>query len=122
MGRDAVGEHRFLEEPDEEDGEADRNVVPPHAVGFGSGELRHHLGVVQDRPRDQVRKVGDEERVVHEVVLAHLALRCVGQVSDLREGIERDAQRQDDLREGPARAEGVVEVVDEKVGVLEITQ
>ena len=78
--------------------------------------------MVQDRPRDQVREVGDEERVVHEVVLAHLALGRVDQIGDLGKRVERDAERQDDLADRPVGAEGVVEIVDEEVGVLEIAQ
>ncbi|MNT13397.1 hypothetical protein D3C72_1483660 [compost metagenome] len=79
--------------------------------------------MVQHRARDQVREVGDEQHVVDEAALVHLALPAVDQEGDLREGIERDADRQHDVhqidRREARRDQPGVDVLQEEVGVLE---
>ena len=58
--------------------------------------------MVQDGPGDQMRKIGDEQGVVDEVVFLHVATRGVDQECNLGEGEERNAQRQDDLADANA--------------------
>ena len=49
---------------------------------------------MQDRPGDQMRKIGYEQTVVGEVELPHLTARGVDEESDLGECEERDTERQ----------------------------
>lgn len=118
-----VGDQQLLGEAEGEDRNAERHLVGVEPVGGRIGELRHHLRVVQHRARDQVRKVGDEQHVVDEAALMHLALPAVDQEGDLREGVERDADRQHDVQQRDLRqarrGQPVVHVRDEEVGVLE---
>ena len=86
------------------------------------GELRHHFLVVQDRARDQVREVGHEQHVVREVVFLRLAVVRVGQVRDLRERVERDAERQDDAERFDVVVKSGSYVVEKEVCVLEVPE
>ena len=60
-------------------------------------ELRDHVLVVQDRPRDQMRKIGDEQRVMRQRVARDIAPVGIDQERDLGEGVEGDADRQQDV-------------------------
>ena len=65
-----------------------------------------------DWPGDEVREKDDENRVVERAVVQTLVSRYIHEVSDLREGKERDRKRQDDvqpLKCVPARAPKRVE-------------
>ena len=87
-----------------------------------SRELRHHLAVVQDRAREQVREEGHEQRVVDEHRLLRLAAMDVDQVRDLREREEADAERQREVQEVRHVARDARGVREEEVGVLEHAQ
>ena len=117
-----IGQHHFLEQADGENRQANGGVFIIEAVGFGTAELRHHLGVMQHRPGDQVREVGDEQAVMHEVVFAHLAEINIGEKRNLREGEKRNAQRQDDFTERQAGAAQVVETAEKKIRILEVSE
>jgi len=69
-----------------------------------------------------VRKKGDEQAVVDEVVLDHLAVMGVHQVGNLLKSEKRDRQRQGDVLQGPAQAERLVEAAEQKTGVFEVQQ
>jgi len=60
-----------------------REIPPLHRA-----DLRHDLGVVGDRPRDQLRKKCDEERIVEQCEVAHEAAMGIDQKRDLLEGDE----------------------------------
>ena len=51
-------------------------------------DLRHDLGVMGDRPRDQLGEEGDEESVIEQREVAHQAAMSVDQKRDLLEGDE----------------------------------
>src|SRR6185503_10581466 len=74
---------------------------------------------MQDRSRDQMREVRNEEEVVDEAIGSRLAAVGVHEVGDLREGEERNAKRENDIHRGPVRSPGCVDGLDEEVGVLE---
>ena len=67
------------------------------ALGLRALELRDHLLVVQDRPGDQMREIGDEQRVMRQRVARDLASVGIDQERDLGEGVEGDADRQQDV-------------------------
>ena len=46
---------------------------------------------MENRAGDQVREIGDEQRILQKVVLTGLAAVCVNEIGDLREREERDA-------------------------------
>ena len=119
---DAIRDDRLFEKPDGKNREAHGEVVPVEAVRLRLAELRHHLFVVDDRPRDEMREECDEQQEVAEVVFAHHAAAHIHEIRDLGEGKKRDAEREDDLPEAPVRAEDGVHISHEKIGVFEIAE
>ena len=87
-------------------------------LGLRALELRDHVAVVQDRPRDQMREVGDEQRVMRQRVARDIAAVGVDQKRDLGEGEEGDADRQQDV-DRQARSEHRIEIGGEEAGVFE---
>ena len=87
-------------------------------------QLRQQLVGAHDRPGHEVREEGLEDRHVAERRGPRLAAVDVHHVGDRLEGEERDADRQDDLKQRqrraePDRVERVVDLVDEEAQVLE---
>jgi len=119
---DRVGDDRFLEQADGEDGQADQQVARNQPAELPGLQLRHHLLEVDDRPGDQLREEGGEERKIEQADRLGLAPCRVDQIGQLLEGEERDRQRQGYMGQPQFPAEGPVEVVDDEVGVLEPTQ
>ncbi len=68
------------------------------AFCFRALELRDHVLVMEDRSRDQMRKVRDEQRVMRQRVARDVAPVGVDQKRDLRESVEGNADRQQDVR------------------------
>ena len=64
-----------------------------------ASELRHDLGVMDDRPGDQLREEEDEQDEVPKAPGRRLAEVNVGQIGDLLKGEEGDAERQDDAQQ-----------------------
>ncbi|KDA51786.1 hypothetical protein L963_1499 [Leuconostoc mesenteroides subsp. cremoris T26] len=118
-----ICDQQLLGQAEGEDGDAQGDLVGVQPVGRIVRELRHHLRVMQHRSGDQMREIGDEEQVVHEAALVHLALPAVDQEGDLGEGVEGDADRQRDVEQGQLRDAGggqsVVDIADEEVRILE---
>ncbi len=92
------------------------------------GELRDELGRAHDRPRDQVREEGHEQRVVEEILRRlgppQIDVERVGQG---REGVEADPDRQDDvpLRRlvGDPRGRGERdEIFEQELAIFEIAE
>ncbi|MET4765659.1 hypothetical protein ABH970_006031 [Bradyrhizobium ottawaense] len=81
-------------------------------------ELRDHILVVEDRPGDQMREISHEQRVVRQRIGCDLPAIGVHQEGDLRERVEGDADRQQDVNRG-MRAEQGVEVLGEEAGIFE---
>ena len=77
--------------------------------------------MVQDRTRDQVREVADEERIGNDAVAHRIAID-VDEVRDLREREERDAERQDDRLHAHSGAEERVHVAHQKARILEVAE
>ena len=120
--RDLVGDQHLLREPDDQERQTHPEVRCVEALVRRGGELRHHLAMMEDGSRQQVREEADEEAVVDERRFAHEALAGVDQISDLGESKEADAKGKNDMRQQPVRTEHDVRVGNKEVGVLEITQ
>ena len=119
--REIVGDHRFLEQPDREDSQADRQPIGRQAR-LGNVELRHHFAMMHDRSGDQVRKVSDKENVLDEAPFVSAAEHDIGQVGDLRKCKEGNAERQR-YRQWPQRLRReVVEYLDSEIGIFVETQ
>ena len=87
-----IGDQHFLGESEQEDGQAERDVVPVDAVARAIRDLRPELGPAHDRAGDQVREERDEHRVLVEAPdLA--APPDVDQERDLHERRERQRER-----------------------------
>src|SRR5947207_758825 len=93
-GRQLVGNQHLLGEPQQEPGEAEREVVgvQREPAARAAGELRHHLLVVQNGAGNQVREVGDEQQVREKALHLSLSLSEIDQIRDLRESEKRDAE------------------------------
>ncbi len=122
--RELVGQQHLLREADDHTKQTREDVFGLHAVCGGQSELRHHLAVMQHRSGDQMRKIRDEQCVMHEVALANLAFVAIHEKCDLGEGEERDADGQNDIERADLRGrDGMqreIDVVDEEVRVLEV--
>ena len=90
-------------------------------LGFGALELRNHVLVVKDRPRDQMREVGDEQRVMRQPVACDLAAIGVHQEGDLGEGVEGYPDRQQDM-DRQAGGKQCIEVGGQETGIFEIAE
>ena len=75
---EAVGEHHLLEQAEGQQREAEEDLV-----GVGSArlvELRDELGRAHDRPGDEVREEGHEQRVIEEAAAGAERLRYTSSV------------------------------------------
>ena len=120
--REGVGNDHFLEQADAENKQAKGNIPIAHDQGPARLELRHHLAVVQDRTCYEVREKGDEQRIVEEIVFPCLAAVAVHQIGYLRECEETYPQWQQQVRRNKADIERGIDVVDQEVGILEISK
>ena len=116
--RDVVGEHPLLEQAEEQQREADREVLLVEPAGRGR-ELRHHLAIVDDRPGDELREEENEGAIFAKREGLHPPGLDVDQEGDLLEGDERDAERQNDVQQNEIGAEHVVDRAVDEVGILE---
>ena len=66
-------------------------------LGLRALELRDHVPVMQDRAGDQMREISDEQRVMRQRVARDIAPVGIDQERDLGEGVEGDADRQQDV-------------------------
>ncbi|MGY3405861.1 hypothetical protein ACVWZV_001974 [Bradyrhizobium sp. GM5.1] len=115
---DAVGKAGLLEQADCEDDEAAQDQMRMRMLGFLPLELRDHVLVVKDWPRDQMRKVGHEQRIVWQRVGRDLPAPGVNQERDLGERVEGDADRQQDV-DRKVRAGQRVDVLGDEAGIFE---
>src|ERR1700761_1546976 len=75
--------------------------------------------MMQDRSRDQMREIRDEQRVLNELWLGQLALIGIDQEGDLRKGEKRNAERQFDLHQADIGKLQPIDRVDEQVEIFE---
>src|SRR2546426_820790 len=92
--RKTVCEDNLLEKSDRQKREPDRYHEGVELEGRIPFELRHHVLMMDDRPRHQVGKKRYEQEVVLGAVFLRLALVDVDQKRYLREREERDSERQ----------------------------
>ena len=78
--------------------------------------------VMQDGTCYQMRKEGDKQCVIQEIIFLGFAAIAVDEIGDLRECKETDAQRQQNVGQGKANIESGIDIVCQKVGVLEISK
>ena len=115
---DAVGKAGLLEQAEREDHQAAQDQMRIRPLGLGTLELRDHVLVVKDRPGDQMRKISDEQRVMRQGVARNIAAESIDQKGDLGEGVERNADRQQDVDGDPGRKQRV-EIGGEEAGIFE---
>src|SRR5262249_52574169 len=111
----------FLREADREDGNADRVAIDARRP-FGRAELRNDFLEMDDRSGDQLREEHHEQAEVHEIVLLDLVRIAVDHEGDLLEREERNPHRKADARYVDMYAERRIDVVDEEIRVLEVTE
>ena len=126
IGRAGVGHHDLLEHAPEDEAHA----VAPLLVGEGPGrgDLREQVGGPFYGPRDKLREEGDKgtkgDGVTGGLEVAPIDVDGVGEGL---EGVEGDADGQDDLQGGGVHGDakglpGRDPVLDEEVGVLEVAE
>ncbi len=77
---------------------------------------------MQDRAGDQMRKISNEQAVVHQIIFTRLALPGVDQKGNLGKREERDAQWQQNLSGAqPGIGQGI-EIVEKEIGVLVVAE
>ena len=117
-----IGNQHLFCQPQHEQRHPRRQLVIIGTIGLTLCELRHHLGMMQNRPRDQMREIGHEQTVMDKAVFACLALIGVHQKRDLREGEKRNPQRQNDGAQTDTGSGRCVQVIDKEVRVFVIRQ
>jgi hypothetical protein len=60
-------------------------------------ELWDHVPVVQDRPRNQMREIGDEKGVMRPGIMRDLSAVGIDQEGDLGEGVKGNSDRKQDV-------------------------
>src|SRR4051794_20972576 len=116
---DTVGEDDLLEEARGEPAQACQQRSGIETKGPGPSELRHHLLVMQDRARDQMREVRDEQTIMDWIIFISFVTVAVDQKCNLGEREKRDADRQGDVDRGSAEE---CEVLGEEISIFEIRQ
>ena len=91
---EVVRECNLLEKTNREKEEPCADIVAVDALVLAVRELRHHLRVMHDWSRDQLRKEGNEQAVAPKIYVSDLLLIKVGKKGDLLKGNERDAKGQ----------------------------
>ena len=81
-------------------------------------ELGNHLGVMEDRSSDQMRKKIDKKAIAYWVALLLLFIRYVNKISQLSKGKKRDAERQSRWVSSQCSAEDV----GEECQIFEVTK
>src|SRR5579883_452118 len=103
----AVGKTGLLEKSDAENDEAAQNQMRIWPLRIGGLKLRDHVAVVQDRSRDQVRKVSDEQRIMRQRVSCDLAAIGVDQKGNLGEGVKGYPDGKQDVHRERGRKDGI---------------
>src|SRR5258708_20690607 len=76
---------------------------------------------MQDRARDQVRKISHKQRVMRQRIARDMAPVGIDKERDLGEGIEGNADRKNDV-DGDGGREQRVEIGGEEAGILEYAE
>ncbi len=82
---EAVGKAGLLEQADAEDDQPAQDEMRIGTLGVRALELRDDVLVMQDRARDQMREIGDEQRVMRQCVAGDIAAVGIDQERDLGE-------------------------------------
>ena len=119
----AVRQHDLLEQAEREQREPLRHILPMHGKGGRGHELRDHLLMVDDRPRDEMRENRHKLQIGKQRTVPRLAAVGIDEIRGLRERIEGNAERQHDLRQAERLfPEQRVERAKEKIRIFEITE
>src|SRR5439155_8190601 len=120
--REMVGQDHLLEQTDDKDRHAQREVARLDRKRPGTLDLGKDLAVMGDRAGQQLREEHHEEAVFEQIVLLDLAAAGVDQIGDLLKREERDPERQQDVLQDKIGLEQRVGGFDEEVGVFEIAE
>ena len=99
IGRDTVSQHYLLEQTERENSQPDDKIFDLGRVILRLCKLRHHFLVMQHGPRNQMRKVGDKQKVVDKVCFFGDTAMDIHQVGNLRKREKRNAERQNDIQQ-----------------------
>jgi len=61
-----------------------------------------------DRPGNQMREIGNEQRVIQQAVIVRLAGIGIHQIADLLKGEKADGQRQEEMRHRQAQSQQII--------------
>lgn len=112
-----VGNDHFFDQPDGEQQQPARKVLPIDRAKVGIVELLEHLSMVENGTRHEMRKEGNEQRIVDEPMLFRCTDITIVEVKQLGDGEERNAEREYETQRSDVGTEEI-EVVDEEVKVL----
>ena len=125
-GQKTVGEHDLLEQAERHQRQSETQHIRAGAARLR--ELRHQFSRAHDRPSNQMREEGHEQRIVEEVGCRLGAAQIhIERVGHRCKGVERDADRQHDIEcrrfIGDAqRRHEVAEIGEQESAVFEIAE
>lgn len=117
-----IGDQHFLGAADGKDKKSHRYIVKDQFVVFLVLKLRNHLGVMNDRPHDQLWEKGDEQQIIQDVIALGLTPEGVHEKGDELESKEGNTDGQYDVLQRYVGSGDEVYILDEKVGVFVIPQ
>ena len=115
---DNIGKTGLLEQTDCKNDGAAQNQMRIRPLGFRALKLRNHVLVVQDRSRDQMREISDEQRVVRQRISGDLAPVGVHQEGDLGKRVKRYSDRKQNV-DGQAAVKHRIEVRGKEACIFE---
>ncbi|MNI48470.1 hypothetical protein D3C73_1030340 [compost metagenome] len=83
-----VGDDYFFEKTDTEYKQSSGYVARNDGFAAYPVKLRHHLLMMQDWTRDQMRIKGDEKHIVYDAILFSFSSVSIDKIGNLREGKE----------------------------------
>ena len=119
---ESVRQQHLFCQTDDKKAKTPGNLLPLHRFLPQTVKLRQHLGMIDDRPRDQLRKEGHKQRICDERTVLHLSLVRVHNKGNLLEGEKADPQRQQNPPQRRRRAKHRIDGRQEKIEILEIEQ
>jgi hypothetical protein len=115
---DAVGQAGFLEQTYRKNNQATQDQMRIRPLRVRALELRDHVLVMKDRPRDQVRKIADEQRIMRQRIARDISPVGVDQECNLGERVERNPDGKQDI-DGKTGRKYRVQIGGEEAGIFE---
>ena len=118
--RKAIRNHHLFEQPHDEDGQPERDIVVVDAKCTLRDELRHHILVIQNRACYQMGENRHEFAIGHKRMITCLTAIGINQISRLGKGKKRDTKRKHNVRQVKTCSNNIICRRQKEIRVLEI--